>query len=276
MDLQPSLSAWPTLGSDASSWSTLHEEWKNQDVTRQLLREFTSSPLVAAVISKETDSEMNKSSRSLWDPTSGTSWALSNERPSTLALHALRIHCRTVLAVVPGVLRGVFWFRRLLHSPEFFPIFAGVGGSAHHEDVTFVFPHGAFSIERWKRPLALGWRRGSDGQGSALHLRRLLTWRVDGRKATTNAGAGDRCLFKFFFLLENLSSVSIHVLLPALLSSQGGTWGDGQAQRAYVRSIAGTALEDTPWIIPVRGHLDNVMRLTGDINIGWGSRGTWG
>ena len=80
---------WPALASVSSSWSTVYELWKNQDVTRQLLREFVSSPVVDAFISRETDNEVGSSSRSLWAKhcthlVSGTSSPLVQERLPSL------------------------------------------------------------------------------------------------------------------------------------------------------------------------------------------------
>ena len=96
-------------------------------------------------------------------------------------------------------------------------------------------------------------------------------------EAAAKLVANDR--LDFNSSLNSLSSVSIHVLHPVLFASQGGAcMRIHQTSKHCIISITGLAIEDTPMIVHVRGHLDSVKRLmTGDVYIGKGSkqRGMW-
>ena len=93
--------------------------------------------------------------------------------------------------------------------------------------------------------------------------------------AAAKVVVGDRLDFESS--LNSLYSMSIHVPRPGLFSSQGGACFEiHMTAKRYIRSITGTTVEDTPMVVPVRGHLDSVKRLmtsdVGDVYIGRGSK----
>ena len=89
--------------------------------------------------------------------------------------------------------------------------------------------------------------------------------------AAAKVFVGDRLDFESS--LNSLKSVSIHVPHPGLFSSQGGACFEiHKTAKRYIRSITGPTVEDTPMIVPVRGHLDSVKRLmTGVGPSEWGN-----